>query len=291
MIVNVHARNDFAPQDPHNTTLKHTIDASSSDAAYKAAPKIVERVETLVIDDENPGVFVLPSDGTTLVVACGNDDCTLPPNCTTHPEKCDTYQLRLTSPPTRTTVKIALDHRRPDRHRPRAARRPTRITFEQVGGLQASQAFKGNITIDAGPRRRSRAPTAPTSAASSTRASRRACGSGSTGTGQRDRRRRLRDHRPRRVSSLHVVSAPDSARRRARHARATATFSAADGKGVTISQLQVKGVYTGLDRRTPTTATSDTLRPHDGTSWLDAGFLEGQLIQIGALRRHASRSS
>ena len=46
----------------------------------------------LVIDDENPGVFVLASDGTTLVVACGNDDCTVPPNCTTHPEKCDTYR-------------------------------------------------------------------------------------------------------------------------------------------------------------------------------------------------------
>ncbi|MFL6033492.1 MAG: hypothetical protein ACJ74I_00290, partial [Gaiellaceae bacterium] len=137
LLVDVHARNDFAPQDPHNTTLKHTIDASSSDAAYKTA-KITERVEVLVIDDENPGVFVLPSDGTTVVVACGNDACTLPPNCTTHPEKCDTYQLRLNSAPAPgTEVKIALIS---DGQTDIDASSPlfdaTRIPFEQVGGLQ-----------------------------------------------------------------------------------------------------------------------------------------------------------
>src|SRR4029453_84616 len=37
VIVVVHARDDFQAQDPHNTTLLHTIDNSTTDASYGAA--------------------------------------------------------------------------------------------------------------------------------------------------------------------------------------------------------------------------------------------------------------
>src|SRR5439155_25223696 len=64
----VHARNDFVRQDPHNTSLVFTIQ-SSADAAYGSA--IHRTVDVQVIDDETPGVFLLESEGRTLVT-CGS---------------------------------------------------------------------------------------------------------------------------------------------------------------------------------------------------------------------------
>ena len=53
----------------------------------------------LVLDDENPGVWVLASDGKTLVIACGRS---------VHAPRCgDTYQLRLNRQPA-AQVRIAL---------------------------------------------------------------------------------------------------------------------------------------------------------------------------------------
>src|SRR5262249_18321808 len=36
VIVTLHARNDFAPEDPHNTTITHTIDMTTTDSKYLA---------------------------------------------------------------------------------------------------------------------------------------------------------------------------------------------------------------------------------------------------------------
>ena len=79
--ITVTARNDFAAQDPHNTTLLHTV---SGDAAYVLA-HIARRIDALVIDDETPGVFLLESNGRTLVTACGNTACTIRPSTPTDP--------------------------------------------------------------------------------------------------------------------------------------------------------------------------------------------------------------
>ena len=150
VIVTMHARNDFAPEDPHNTTITHTIDPSAlltTDTKYRnAAPggtaqTVTERLDVLVLDDENPGVFVLQSDGSTLVTACMNNPCTLPGTG-------DSYQLRLNSQPT-SQVKVAIvtdgqvgvNSSLVD---------PSRLKLEAIGGLQAAQAFKGNIAFTGG---------------------------------------------------------------------------------------------------------------------------------------------
>ncbi|HEY6030129.1 MAG TPA: hypothetical protein VIU44_06180, partial [Gaiellaceae bacterium] len=136
IVVTLHARNDFAPEDPHSTTLTHTIDTllTTSGSYNAAAPTVLERLDVLVLDDENPGVWALASDGKTLVTACNGDPCTAPgPG--------DTYKLRLTSQPT-SQVRIALiTDGQAD------VVTGGGITFESVGGLQAAQAFSGNVTV------------------------------------------------------------------------------------------------------------------------------------------------
>ena len=89
VLVDVHARNDFAPpgsaqhhDHAHDRRVEHRRPRTRRQRRTSSSAST-----TLVIDDENPGVFVLPSDGTTVVVACGNDACTLPPDCTAHPER------------------------------------------------------------------------------------------------------------------------------------------------------------------------------------------------------------
>ena len=55
-----------------------------------------------------------------------------------------------------------------------------------------------------------------------------------------------------------------------------------------LSRVVTRGVYSGSVTYDDGTG---TLRRTDGQSWLDAGFLEGQLITIGADARRATRSS
>ncbi|HEX4527110.1 MAG TPA: PKD domain-containing protein [Gaiellaceae bacterium] len=225
IIVTLHGRNDFAPEDPHNTTITHTVDpAQTTDPKYLAvipggsfagtatlannvagdtisttsfdwaaagfavgqaisvggvgkdsgvyhiaaivgttnlrlvekgvlttllpttvfvstANSVNARLDVMVLDDENPGVWVLESDGKTVVTACGL-------NCGV-PGSNDTYQLRLTSQPT-SQVKIGIiTDGQVDVQNDGGAPLDSRLKLEQVGGLQASQAFKGPITMSA----------------------------------------------------------------------------------------------------------------------------------------------
>src|SRR5262249_35015588 len=99
--IQLHARQIYDRQDPHNTGLIHTIDASTTtDPLYAAAapngtaPRVQERIDVLAISDREPGVFVLQKDGDTVVQLCGNPTCTVGGIAT------DAYSLRLTSQPT-----------------------------------------------------------------------------------------------------------------------------------------------------------------------------------------------
>ncbi|MCA1841353.1 MAG: hypothetical protein LC723_13695, partial [Actinobacteria bacterium] len=265
VLINIHARNDSAPADPHNTSLTHTIvdivGHPTTGAYLTAAPTIQQRIDAFVIDDENPGVFVLESDGSTLVSACGNADCTIP-------GLGDTYQLRLNSAPT-ALVKVAIitdgqtdvDMTAVD---------PSRVKLEQVGGLQASQAFKGNITI-------SGTASAPTF----TRANGSDLGSFLDEGFQLGQRIRLSgtgtssdgDYVITNLDALTLTLQPASA------VPGGTPGSAVNGtyNTVLISQLVDKGVYVGS---VAYNATDNTLIRVDGSSWLDSGFLEGQLIKI-----------
>ena len=261
VLIWIHARNDFAPQDPHTTTILHTISATSTDTAYRTiAPRIQERLDVLVIDDENPGVFVLPSDGSTIVVACGNTECSVPGTS-------DSYQLRLDSQP-KAEVRIAIIG--DGQTDVATSSLGPRVALEQWGGLQASQAFAGNIQIT---------------------------GSGSTRTITR-------------VNGSDLGSFLDEGFVKGQRIRLSGTGNGSDGDyvitnlgiltltvtpatalptgpagvpvngtyaGVLISQLQSKGVYAG---NVAYDATANTLILLDHSSWLDHGFLEGQLIKI-----------
>ena len=269
------------------------VDDDATPRYNAAAAQIAERVDALVIDDETPGVFVLRA---TARRSSSPAATTLHLHRTARaPAKCDTYQLRLTSPPTARRSTIALITDGQTDVDSSAPLRPTRITLEPIGGLQASQAFKGNDHD----RRRRRGHDHARERLRPRQLPRRGlpegpCGSGSPARGSA-RRRRLRDHRPRSRSvaarrrprrhlpgGAHGTLAQRHVQRRRRQAAST------------ISQLQVdSGVYTGADRRTTHAGHERHARPRtDGTSWLDSGFLEGQLIKIGALRRRrSSRSS
>ena len=146
VIITVHARNDFAPEDPHNTTITHTIDTTlTSDTTKYGAQAAVEAIKTrldvLVLDDENPGVWVLESDGKTVVTACGST-CAVP-------GAGDSYQLRLTSQPT-SQVRIALITDGQVDIQNDGDSVDSRLALESVGGLQASQTFKGPISMSRG---------------------------------------------------------------------------------------------------------------------------------------------
>ncbi|HEV8460189.1 MAG TPA: Calx-beta domain-containing protein [Gaiellaceae bacterium] len=145
VVIAMYARNDYAVEDPHSTTIKHTIDPTTGDTGYLAAAgRIAERIDLLILDDESPGVYVQETGGDTVVSACGTT-CAGPPDCTLHPTSCDSYLLRLNSPPKsdvsialitdgQTDVNLLVPH--------------PGISLEAVGGLQASQSFKnGYVTI------------------------------------------------------------------------------------------------------------------------------------------------
>ena len=96
-----------------------------------------------MIDDESAGLYVQETGGDTVVSACGTT-CAVPPDCSAHPQLCDSYLLRLASQPTATVQVALITDGQTDINMALAG---SGITMQAIGGLQASQAFKGNITI------------------------------------------------------------------------------------------------------------------------------------------------
>ena len=133
--ITVRARNDFVTEDPQSTTLLHTV-TLTNDADYNAAKAFISaRINALSIDDETPGVFLLESNGRTLVVACGN-----PPTCTT-PGTGDSYTVRLTKAPTApVTIAVVTDGQTD-------VTLGGRVTLDLVGGARPQQLFTGNIKV------------------------------------------------------------------------------------------------------------------------------------------------
>src|SRR6185312_9435977 len=98
------------------------------------AAHIARRLDALVIDDETPGVFLLESNGRTLVTACGNTACTIPgPG--------DTYTIRLTKAPTADVTVAVITDGQTD---------VTGMPIQVVGGARPQQLFAGNITVPSG---------------------------------------------------------------------------------------------------------------------------------------------
>ena len=140
VLVTVSARNDNAPEDPHNTSiaasidLAHTHDVADpvSHTSYSATPVTARRIDARVIDDENAGVFQVESGGTTLVQAGTANG---------GPGSGDSYTLRLTSPPKQDVDVALVTDGQTD-----IAVAPG-IVYKAIGGLQTVQLFTGNVSV------------------------------------------------------------------------------------------------------------------------------------------------
>ena len=160
--VAVAARYDSAPEDPHNTTISHTIDTTATtDPTYKTTPVVERRVDVRVIDDENPGLFLLESGGKTLVSAGSAQG---------GPGTGDSYTIRLTSAPTATVKDALITDGQTD------VVAGAGVAYEAIGDLQAVSLFDGNISVAGNTVTRRLTATL---AAGSTTASSPVCGSGS----------------------------------------------------------------------------------------------------------------
>jgi hypothetical protein len=142
VVIKIDARFDTAPEDPHNTPFHHTIDtafttdvpdANGQSYHNPANPVMEQRLDTRVIDDENPGLFQVESEGTTLVKAG---------DAQTGPGTGDSYTARLTSAP-KSNVEVALiSDGQTD------VVMDGSITYKAVGGLQPVQLFGGNVVVN-----------------------------------------------------------------------------------------------------------------------------------------------
>jgi hypothetical protein len=134
VLVTVQARNIATPEDPHDTPIIQSIDTTlTTDPGYLAAAAGAnQRLDVSVVSDKTAGLFQVTGGG-QLVATGGSPSAGPGPGIS--------YTTRLTeAPKTSVTVAIITDGQ--------ADVTPGgRISLQQVGGLQASQLFKGNVTI------------------------------------------------------------------------------------------------------------------------------------------------
>ncbi|MGH3369916.1 MAG: hypothetical protein ACRDPR_07925, partial [Nocardioidaceae bacterium] len=256
--VGVAARNDFERQDPQNVALTHEVVTSASADPTYAAQTIIKRLDALVIDDENPGVFVRETDGRTLVTACGDATCSAPgPG--------DSYDLRLNRAPSApVTIALITDGQTDiaglgSGSLVTATAAGGRIVLQQVGGTRPQRLFSGNLTF---------LGTTVTRANGSDLGSFVADGF-------------LVGQRIRISGGVYGVATEHTITSVTADSLVLATAPSASGTltGVTLGVLVDKGIFTGAASYDHA---AGTLTRADGRAWLDSGFIEGQLIRIGA---------
>jgi Ca2+-binding RTX toxin-like protein len=184
-------------------------------------------------------VFIVESNGRTLVVAC-NATCT-------GPGTGDSYTVRLTKAPTAPVDIAIVTDGQTDVTLGGA------VSLKLVGGARPQQLFTGNITV---------------SGAIVTR------GSGADLGSFIDDGFAMGQHVRVTIGAssvdVDVLSVSGDGK--------SMTLSAAVGAGLaTISQLVDRGIYAGTFT---VDSTVSALARTDGRSWLDSGFLEGQLVNI-----------
>ena len=186
-------------------------------------------------------MFLLESNGRTLVVACGAT-CAVPGTG-------DSYTLRLTKAPVApVTIALVTDGQTD-------VTLGGRVSLDLVGGARAQQLFNGNITA-----------TGTSTISRSDGADLGSFIDDGFVVGQR----------------LSIIVSGAAAVERTVTAISTdgksMTLSAAVGTGAALISLLVdRGVYAGTFA---VDSTASALTRTDGKSWLDSGFLEGQLVKI-----------
>ncbi len=252
VLITVTAVNNFIVQDPHHTTLAVTVDTSSSgrDQTYDG---VTSSLDVLVLDDNSPGVYVAQSGGSTLV--------SIPPGT----PLTDTYTVRLLKQPTATvTIGIVTDGQTSIATDAACSTSMLgHVCLAPIDHLAATSLFVGNVTISG---------TTITRAAGSELGSFVDEGFAAgqlimiTGAGA-DSNTTATAYTIASVSRLTITLTTSLP--------AAGTFSS-----VTISRVSPTGLFTGA---VTWDATTHVLTRNDGGSWLDNGFLEGQLVRISGV--------
>jgi Ca2+-binding RTX toxin-like protein len=221
-----------------------TITATSTYAGALAA-----RIDALLHDDETPGIVVIESGGRTLVVAG---------DTTTGPGPGDSYEIRPTQNPgagTPVNVAIVTDGQTD-------VVTSGRVSYQAIGGETAYRQFSGSLTLNGSTLTRS-----GDSALGNFRDEGFAAG------------QRIRLTVGSSTYDYVIGSVSADGKSLTLILGTTPTPPAAALPAAVLSRIVTRGLYTG---DLTYDAATGTVHRTDGQSWLDAGFLEGQLVTIGS---------
>ncbi|MFL6033947.1 MAG: hypothetical protein ACJ74I_02620, partial [Gaiellaceae bacterium] len=142
IVVKVRAVNDFVPQDPQTSVLKHTIVTTpyaNQDTSYNAVAQQLLAVDTY--DDDTPNVVVTETGGSTVLLNNGLA-------CSAASKPCDSYTIRLTEQPAgNVTVAIVGDGQANVSSINGVAVTPAQ--YAVIGGIRHSTQFTGNVDTTA----------------------------------------------------------------------------------------------------------------------------------------------
>ncbi|GAB3043216.1 hypothetical protein GCM10027052_26710 [Parafrigoribacterium mesophilum] len=141
----VHARNNSDPGDPLTAVVNYELDTALTTPAAVAKypfPNLrsgLQRTDVLVYDDETPNVVSIPTGSDTVVIACGNQACTIPGGT-------DSYTIRLTKAPNGSVTIALLTDGLVDVVSVGGAA-VTSADYQVVGGDIPSRRFLGNLSF------------------------------------------------------------------------------------------------------------------------------------------------
>ena len=254
VLITVTAVDNFLVQDPHHTMVAVTVDGTVSgrDASYD---QVTGSLDVLVLDDNSPGVYVKQSGGSTVV--------SLPDGAT--PGTTDTYAVRLLkAPKAAVSVGIVTDGQTSIVTDPTCGSGILgKVCLAAVGRLAAKELFRGNVTISGATLTRAAGSELGSFVADGFTAGQKLLVTGAGGSSNT-------------IATAYTIVAVTAS---------TITLSAAlpvggTFAGVSLQRVFPAGLFTGA---VTWDATAKVLSRNDGASWLDNGFLEGQLVQLSGV--------
>ncbi len=263
--ITVTAVNDFVRTDPHYTTLAFTQTGNAS---------VNQTLEVLVLDDNTPGVYVAQTGGSTVVSAGSNPAG-------------DSYSVRLLSAPapgTTVTVGAITDGQTNITAANCATPTLGTVCLESVGHQGTTALFSGNVTVSGNTIMLATGSELQSFITAGFAIGQQLVLSG-TGT----------DDNPcanQSCSNAYVITGVTATTLTLSHALATngtfGPYAMQGASAVQLSRVVPSGLFTGpttyatgLDPVTGLTV--GILTRTDGASWLDNGFLEGQLVQFSGV--------
>ena len=246
VVIKVTAVDDSAPQDPHDTMVRHHVTGGAAEYANATTGAAEQTLDVRVYDNDSPGLLVqTPAD--YVVQKCGN-----PPSCTL-PGPAVPYTIRLTQAPAPlTTVNVNLITDGQTDITPGG-----RVTSLAIGAPGPDALFTGNITITGNVISRAAGSELGSFVAAGFAATQLITINGVAGT-------------------FTIQSVTDTT--------ITTTTTIVAGpttyNGTSVNRIVNHGLYTGAVTFAVDGSGHGTITRNDNSSWLDDGFLEGQIFKI-----------